>query len=132
MNFADLSAKIQDLFRPYHTMPCVNTLLALDWINAGLDPEKQILPVLQECIASKVRAGNPVPTTLKYYDTVIKGLNKKAEPNIINETELERDSRRAKNIRFKLRMLNGGIDTRIENELASLESKYGKGFGMQV
>jgi len=127
--FAELSLKLQELFRPYHAMPVINTLLALDWINAGLDPEKQILPVIEETIARKLKAGHPVPTSLKYYDTVLKGLNKDTQPNIVNENERERDLRLIKQYRWKVETLKGQIDLKAERGIAELQRKYGEGFG---
>lgn len=128
--YADLAGKIQNMLRPYHVMPAINCLLALDWINAGLDGDTQILPVMAEIIDRKKRAGQPVPTSLKYYDTVIKGLNKSPEPNAINESEMERDLRLAKVYRWKIETLKGKDWLKEERALADLEQKHGPGFGL--
>ena len=128
--FRYLSQQIQELLRPYHVMPAINTLISLDWINAGLDPDKQILPVMADIVARKVKAGNQVPTHLKYYDSVIRGLNKSPEPNKINENDYDRDLRLAGIYRWKLNTIKGKDWSSEKAKLSDLENKYGVGFGL--
>lgn len=130
MKFSDLSLRIQEILRPYHVMPCVDTLLALDWMRDGLDPEKQIIPLIEETVARKLKAGKPIPTSMRYYDRVLQGLKASPQPNTINETEHERDLRRARQYRWKLTTLIGTLDINAERSLKALQTKYGEDFGI--
>lgn len=133
MNFAELSIAILSILRPHYeakALPSIPTALAAKWLQDGFDGQK-IVEIIRETVAKKLFNGKEVPISLNYYDSIIRANKPVTVTPRDSEDERTRDERVAKNIRFKLKMLMGGIDTRIERELQSLEAKYGHGFGIE-
>jgi len=98
MTFQELSLKIQEILRPFHSMPAIATLPAYEWLNRGLDAEKQILPLIEETIARKLAKKEQVPTNLKYYDAVLK----KIEPLKKEESKKEVDKQAIREWKIKM------------------------------
>ena len=122
LSFSETSIRIQRLLQPHHNFPSIPTILVLDWVNAGADPETQILPIIEENIARKLAAGMPVPTNLKYYNPIILAAIKKKHP----VPSAPDDASRAKAIAYKLRKLKMFVPSASEDFLNHYENEHGR------